>query len=264
VARHGILLVLAVHVICAWWGAATPVGAAEFYAVVERSGSVALCLSKGALLFGDRCAGDGRLTIVEPIKEGAVVWRSAAGTVSLENETQNSQCALSHAKWDPKAENVVSTGRKITKIDGATLLKRLSGSKLPEVAELVEGDDITAFMLDLDGDGKDETVFVASNFTRLDDVWQRKKETLHYAILGGILREDATFPTLFYRESGDYNGGTDATGPITLKGVVSISPGTGEIALLIRGGGAFEGNQSLIRYRNSSLQKIDTIEYTCD
>jgi hypothetical protein len=264
VARHGIPLYLAVHLICAWWGADTPVDAAEFYAVVERSGAVALCLSKGSILFADRCTGDGRLTIVEPIKEGAVVWRSAAGTVSLENGTQNPQCALSRAKWDPKAEKVVSTGRKITKTDRAALLKRLSGSKLPEVAELVEDDDITAFTLDLDGDGKEETVFAASNFTRLNGLWLGDKETRRYVILGGILQEGATYPTLFYRESGDYSGGTDATGPITLKGIVSISPGTGEIALLIRGGGAFEGNQTLIRYRNSTVQKIDTIEYTCN
>ena len=135
---------------------------------------------------------------------------------------------------------------------------------MPEVAELVEDDDITAFTLDLDGDGKEETVFAASNFTRLNGLWLGDKETRRYVILGGILQEGATYPTLFYRDSGDYSGGTDATGPITLKGVVSISPGTGEIALLIRGGGAFEGNQTLIRYRNSTVQKIDAIEYTCN
>jgi hypothetical protein len=262
--RHGIPLYLAIHIVSAWWVTDTPAGAAEFYAVVERSGAVVLCLSKGSILFSDRCAGDGRLTIVEPIKEGAVVWRSATGTVSRENETQSPACALSRAKWDPKAEQVVSTGRKIKKTDQTALLKRLNEGKLPEVAELVAEDDITAFALDLDGDGKDEIVFVASNFTRLNDLWMRDKETRRYVILGGILPAGSSYPTLFYRESGDYDGGTDATGPITLKGTVSISPGTGEIALLIRGGGAFEGNQTLIRYRNWTVQKIDTIEYICN
>src|SRR5215468_1341438 len=116
-ARHSIPLYLAVHIIYAWWVTGTPANAAEFYSVVERNAIVVLCLSKGSILFSDRCAGDGRLTIVEPIKEGAVVWRSATGTVSLENETPNPQCALSHAKWDPKTEKVISTGRKITKAD---------------------------------------------------------------------------------------------------------------------------------------------------
>src|SRR6516165_3094679 len=111
-ARHSIALFLAVHIMYAWWVTDTPANAAEFYSVVERNGTVVLCLSNGSILFSDRCAGDGRLTIVEPIKEGTVVWRSVTGTVSFENETT---CALSHAKWDPKTEKVISTGRKITK-----------------------------------------------------------------------------------------------------------------------------------------------------
>jgi hypothetical protein len=86
-ARYTVPLYLAVHIICAWGISDTRANAAEFYSVVERDGTVALCLSKGSILFSDRCAGDGRLTIVEPIREGAVVWRSVAGTVSLENET---------------------------------------------------------------------------------------------------------------------------------------------------------------------------------
>src|SRR5215470_18646519 len=127
-ARHSIPLVLVAHIMNAWWVTHIPANAAEFYSVVERNGTVVLCLSQGSILFSDRCAGDGRLTIVEPIKEGPVVWRSATGTVSLENETPNTQCALSHAKWDPKTEKVVSTGRKITKADRADILKRLNWS----------------------------------------------------------------------------------------------------------------------------------------
>jgi len=140
------------HVLWIWCLTGTPVGAAEFYAVVERTGTVALCLSKGALLFADRCEGNGRLSIVQPVKEGTVVWRSAMGTVSLENDTPNTECALSRAKWDPKSEEVISTGRKIGKIDRTDLLKRLKHCLLKE-DEVVE-DDIIAFALDLDNDGK--------------------------------------------------------------------------------------------------------------
>jgi len=79
------------HVLWTWCLTGTPVGAAEFYAVVERTGTVALCLSKGALLFADRCEGNGRLSIAQPVKEGTVVWRSAMGTVSLENDSPNTE-----------------------------------------------------------------------------------------------------------------------------------------------------------------------------
>jgi hypothetical protein len=50
--------------------------------------------------------------------------------------------------------------------------------KVPGAAELIE-DDITAFALDLDNDGKQETVFTASNLTRLDTLfWRDKKHVL--------------------------------------------------------------------------------------
>jgi hypothetical protein len=259
-ARQSIRLFLAVHIMCAWWATDTPANAAEFYSVVERNGTVVLCLSSGSVLFSDRCAGDGRLTIVEPIKEGPVVWRSVMGTVSL--EPPNSQCALSHAKWDPKTEKVISTGRKITKTDRVALLQRLSQMKVPGAAELIE-DDITAFALDLDNDGKQEIVFAASNLSRLDTLFQRDKKTRTYATLAGILPDGAPYPVFFHFGHGDYKGGTDAFGPVTLKGVVSLSPGTGEIALLITGSSSYN-EQTLIRYRFGTVQKIETILFTCD
>jgi hypothetical protein len=269
-ARCSTALFLSLHFIYAWWVTYTPANAAEFYAVVERNGSVAFCLSGGSILFSDRCAGKGRLTVVEPIKEGTVVWRSAIGTVSLENPP-NTQCPLSHAKWDPKSEQVISAGRKITKIDRTTLLKRLHRSMLPNVEELIE-DDITAFALDLDNDGEEEIVFVASNLARVDEQWERERladqyerdEKAHpYVTLAGILPKGSDFPVSFYFDHGDYAGGTDAIGSVTLKGVVSISPGTGEIALLIRAGTGFDRTQSLIRYWHGLLQRIDTIAFTC-
>jgi hypothetical protein len=254
-------IVLAFHVLWTWCLTVTAVNAAEFYAFVERNGAVALCLTKGALLFADRCEGSGRLSIVQPIKEGTVVWRSAMGTVSLENGAPNTQCALSHAKWDPKSEEVVSTGRKIAKIDRIDLLKRLQQYLIKE-AEVVE-DDITAFTLDLDNDGKDETVFVASNLKRVADHYSDGKP-VPYFVYAGVLAKSGQFPTLFYNDRGDYTGGTDAIGDVAIKGVVPIAPGTGELALLIKAGSGFSGTQTLIRYRFGVAQRIDTIEFTCN
>jgi hypothetical protein len=241
----------------------TAVNAAEFYAVVEPNGIVGLCLSKGALLFADRCEGNGRLSIVQPIKEGTVVWRSAMGTVSLENGKSNTQCALSHAKWDPKSEETISTGRKIGKVNRADLLKRLIEQKLLKEAEVVE-DDITAFALDLDGDGKDEIVFVASNLKRVANHYTDSDKSVSYFVYVGALANNDPFPTLFNNDRGDYSGGTDASGDVTIEGIVPIAPGTGEIALLIRTSTRVAGTQTLIRYRFGIVQRIDTIEYICD
>jgi hypothetical protein len=250
------------HIIWAWWTSGTPAHAADFYAIVGRNGAVLLCLAKGSILFSDRCAGEGRLTIVEPMREGTVVWRSVTGTVSL--EPPNAGCAESRAKWDPKAENVISTGKKITKADRAAVLKRLSLGKITEGADLTE-EDVTAFALDLDNDGKDEIVFVASNLMRVAKLWERDKQTRPYATFAGILpaRTDLNYPDLFYTDHGDYLGGTDAIGSVVLEGVVSLSPGTGEIGLLVTAGPASDGKQTLIRYRYSSVQRIETIRFIC-
>src|SRR5215470_13604671 len=113
---HRIPLYLVAHVACAAGLPTVHANAADFYSIVERNGDVVLCLSNGSILFADRCTGDGRLTIVEPINEGTVVWRSATGTVSPEDH-QEPECVLSYAKWDEKAEQVISTGKEITKAD---------------------------------------------------------------------------------------------------------------------------------------------------
>ncbi|MBZ6076353.1 hypothetical protein [Microvirga puerhi] len=252
---------LAIHVLWLWCLTNVPVSAAEFYAVVEREGIVALCLSKGALLFADRCEGSGRLSIVQPIKEGTVVWRSAIGTVSLENDTPNAGCALSHAKWDPKSEEVVSTGRKIAKIDRSALLERMKQNLLKD-ADAVEN-DIAAFALDLDGDGKEEIVFAASNLNRLAEHYSGD-EPVPYFVYAGVLAKDSTFPMLFFHDRGDYLGGTDAIGDVTIKGVVPIAPGSGELALLIKGGSGLSGDQTLIRYWHGGIQRIDTFEFICN
>jgi hypothetical protein len=249
-------------VLWTWCLTDTGANAAELYAVAEQDGTVAFCISKGALLFADRCEGNGRLSIVQPIKEGTVVWRSAMGTVSLENDTPNPQCALSHAKWDPKSEGVVSTGRKLAKFDRTELLKRLKQNLLKD-AEVV-ADDIAAFALDLDGDGKEEIVFVASSLKRVSDHYSGEGKPVPYFVYAGVLENGTPYPTLFYNDRGDYTGGTDAIGDATIKGVVPIAPGTGEIALLIQTGSGLSGTQTLIRYRLGVVQRIDTIAFTCN
>jgi hypothetical protein len=251
----------AFHVLWTFCLTGTAVNAAEFYAIVERDGTVGLCLAKGAIVFADRCEGNGRLSIVQPLKEGAVVWRSAMGTVSLENT--NPGCALSHAKWDTKTEEVIPTGRKISKVDRTDLMKRLIEQKLFKKTEIIE-DDITAFALDLDGDGKDEIVFVASNLKRVADHYTDNERSVLYFVYAGVLKNNSQFPTLFNKDRDDYSGGTDAGGDVTIRGVVPIAPGTGEIALLIKTSRQEAGTQTLIRYRFGSVQRIDTIEYVCD
>jgi hypothetical protein len=251
-------------VVWAWCLTSPAVRAAEFYAVVEQDGTVALCLSKGALLFADRCEGSGRLSIVQPIKEGAVVWRTATGTVSLKNDTSNPECALGHAKWDRKSEEVISTGRKITKADRSDLLKRLKILLLKD-ADAIE-DDLTAFAVDLDNDGTQETVFVASNFQWVADHYPndgKSSKPVPYFVYGGILPNDTQVPQTFYDGGGSYMGVTDNYGEVTIKGVVPIAPGTGEIALLVKPGGS-EGIPMLIRYRRAFAQRIDTIGLVCN
>lgn len=253
---------LAVQIVWASCFTAAAVHAAEFYAVTERDGTVALCISQGALLFADRCEGSGRLTIVQPIKEGPVVWRSAIGTVSREDSSPTS-CSVGKAKWDPKTEKAVPTGAKIAEADRSDVLKRLT-KHLPDDAKL-SVDDITAFTVDLDRDGKEETVFVASNLKRI--VAQDTGDndiSLPFVVYAGVLAKGADYPTTFYSNQGVYTGGTDAIADVTIKGVVPIAPGSGELALLINAGTPFNGNQMLIRYRYGDTQRIDTIEFICN
>jgi hypothetical protein len=249
--------------VCAGYLTCVDARAADLNGIVERNGTVALCLSAGALLFPDRCEGNGRLSIVQPIEEGAVVWRSVAGTISLENVTPNPQCALSHAKWDPKQEDGIPTGKKITKVDKADLLVRLKQGILKDV-DVVEADINTAFSIDLDGDGREEIVFVASSLERVADHYANDDKPVPFFVYGGILESGSPYPAIFYDDHGDYEGGTDAIGNLTIKGVVPIAPGTGELALLFKGGSGLFGAQTLVRYRFGNAQRIETFEFTCN
>ena len=54
----------------------------------------------------------------------------------------------------------------------------------------VTKEDVTAFTLDLDGDGKDEIMFAASNFRRLEERHANDDESAHYFVYGGVQRID--------------------------------------------------------------------------
>lgn len=229
----------------------------DLHAIVESDGKVVLCLLRGEILFSDRCEGTGRLTIVQSIKEGPIVWRSASGTVAMENDSpQNPDCALSRAKWDPKSERTTSSGKRIRNVEQAML--PLMRKAFPNVANLQEG-DIKAFALDLDNDGKDEIIFSASNVDRIAKLQEKSGGSFPYVLLGGILNPS---PAVFHFEGGEYSGGTDAIGHININGIVPIAASTGEIALLIETR-SFGDTQDLIRFRQSAIQRIETIKFRC-
>jgi hypothetical protein len=236
---------------------------ADFHSIVEPNGSVVLCVVGGELLFADRCGGTGRLTIVQPIKEGPVTWRFATGTVALENESQNPDCALSKAKWESRTERQVSSEKRIRLVDPAAVLAQIGTRRSDQVEMKMTETDVTAFALDLDNDGKDEIIYVADNVPRISKLNERTRETYPYAISAGILMEGSPYPATFYSESGEYAGGTDAIGHVVLKGIVPIAAGTREIALLFTSHG-MSGDQTLIRYRQGRVQLIQAIEFTCN
>jgi hypothetical protein len=231
----------------------------DLRAIVDHRGEVVLCLLKGEIQFADRCAGAGRLTIVQPIRNGNIRWRTASGTVTLENETpQNPDCALSRARWDPKAERTTSAGKSIEAVDPVAVLLQMS--KHPDVVHFAE-QDVTAFALDLDNDGEQEIVFIASNVRRVAEANEKTGQPQQYAIMGGVLGKNAEYPSTFFFGRGEYIGATDAIGRAAIVGVVSISPSTQEIALLVETG---DKSQALVRVRRGSLQRIETYSSRCD
>jgi hypothetical protein len=234
----------------------------ELHAIVERDGTVVLCILNGEILFSDRCAGNGRLMIVQPIEEGEVVWRSAFGTVVMENESpQNPDCALSRAKWDPTTEHAIPTGKRIRKVPTARALPLL----VEKWAGLLTESDISAFTLDLDNDGLDEMIVSASNVMRVASLHEQTGQSYRYLVIGSILRptrKGRAYGSLFAHDEGTYEGGTDAIIGVEFKGVVPIAPGTGEIALLVRAGNMFRLMQDIVRFREE-VQRIETILARC-
>lgn len=235
------------------------------HAIVERDGTVVLCLSRGEMLFSDRCTGRAELVIVQPIKPGPVVWETAIGTIEMKSDPPgNPACALSHASWDPKTERTIPTGKNITKLTPATVLAHLReaaqrghGEALEAVAEGIA----TGFALDLDNDGSDEIVFSSDNVQIAAGRWEKLDKPAPYQVVGGILTANSFFPWAFYDEAGEYRGATDAIGHVTIKGIAPIAPATGEIELLVRSGNMFNPNQDLIRFKNR--QRLETILFRC-
>jgi hypothetical protein len=229
-------------------------------AIVEKDGSVVLCIAKGGILFADRCEGAGRLRIVQPLVEGPITWRGADGTIAME-PADSPNCALSKAKWDTDKERTARSGKQIRKVDGAKVLAQIDKT-FPDIADL-KAEEIKAFALDLDNDGKDEIVFTASNLDRMIALYDKTEKSHRYLAVGGILAPDATRLATFYRESGEYSGPTGGLGSAKTIGVVPLAPGTGEIALLLRYNWEFIDEVTLVRFRGNGVQRIEGVGQRC-
>jgi microcompartment protein CcmK/EutM len=169
---------------------------------------------------------------------------------------------LSKARWDAAGEQSVQTKTQIVAVDRADLLRRLKPVLLKGVDALES--DLTAFAVDLDGDGTNEIVFVASNLDRLADHDPTSKPVPYFVFAGVQSSTSNVPPELFYSDQGEYSGGTDALGDVEVKGLVSIAPETHEIALLVKTSPALVGSQMIVRYTQGRMQKLDTISFICN
>jgi hypothetical protein len=231
----------------------------DFHAIVERDGTVVMCIVKSEHLFADRCEGNGRLSIVQPMEEGEIVWRTAVGAVAMQNDSpQNPACALARAKWDPTTERSVRTGKWIKQADRRSVVVTL---REPNVTEA----DVTAFALDLDNDGREEIVFAVDTVPRIAELNEKTKKTYPYVVIGGVRTKGSQVSQRFSFEKGAYSGGTDAIGHVSFKGIVPIATSAGEmIAFLVRDTSPLEGKNALIRFRQGTIQRTDTIEFVCN
>ena len=236
----------------------------SIHAIVEPNGTVVLCLVNGEILLPDRCAGTGSLAIVQPIKEGEVVWVSATGVVAKESQSpENPDCAVSRATWDSTSERTTSTGRKLRKIPSEAVAQQL-GKIQPGNAELMP-EDISAFGLDLDGDGREDIVYAADNVSRIDKLNEKTGKPHPYFVQGGIFNGHAPiYPSTFLHDIGEYLGGTDAVSQVVLKGIVPIAPDSDNLAVLAKTGTGLGGDQSLVWFDEKRLQKIGSFEFRCN
>jgi hypothetical protein len=247
---------------------ASPPPAAEkpndFHAVVERDGAVVLCVSNGETLLPDRCAGTGRLWIVQPLEEGEAVSVEASGVVAMENKSpQNPECALSRAQWDPTTERTTSTGRKLRNIPPELVAQHLNRI-YPGKANLL-AEDISAFGLDLNNDGHEDIIYTASNVPRIAKLHDKTGNAYPYFVQGGIFNGRAPeHPSILFHDMDEYRGGTDAIGQVLLKGIVPMTDTPEELAVLAKTGGGLSGDQSLIRLGEERLQRIDSFEFRCN
>lgn len=230
-------------------------------AIVEKDGAVILCFARGGILFADRCEGAGRLRIAQPLIEGPITWRGADGTIAME-PADSPNCALSKAKWDTGFERTARSGKQVRKVDGAKVLAQIDKKYYPDIAE-IRAEDIEAYALDLDNDGKDEIVFKASNASRAFALHGKTEKPHRYVTLGGILAQDAKAPEIFHRETGDTGIMGGGPGSLEMNGVTPLAPGTGEIALLVSYEFEYIKEFRLVRFRGSTLQRIDAIAQRC-
>jgi hypothetical protein len=231
----------------------------DFHAVVDRDGTVLLCVSKGQILFSDRCVGSGRLTIVQPLEEGSITWRTATGTVTMSNEVPNPDCAISHATWKQGSEKATPSGKRIAKVDRA----HITFEPYFPVPEEFRTGVLAAFSLDLNNDGKDDIAFTVDNFEHANAEVEKSGSSI-YVVAGGVIAGHAgtsQFPHFFHFQRGQYTGGTDTISLARLLGVVPLSPESGEIALLVSS--KDRSQRELVRYAGS-IQQIQTIYQRCD
>jgi hypothetical protein len=220
---------------------------------VGADGSVVLCVTKGQIVFADRCAGSGRLSIVQPIKEGPVAWRTAVGKV----EPPKDRCSLSRATWEKAGERAVASEKRVRLVPAT----ELSGEKFPVSADLKRG-EFTGFALDLDNDGEEDFVFAFDNTQLVAAEHEKTGKPAPYLVAGGFASATSTlYPSFFQFESGTYQGGTDTIGHVRLIGIVQIDAGSREIAVLVQAGTDYK--LDLIRFR-SDVQRIQTIARLCD
>lgn len=235
-----------------------------FHAIVEPSGAVVLCVSNGEILLPDRCTGTGQLLIVQPIREGEVVWVSATGVISMENKSpQNPDCALSRAKWDASTERSTPTGRKLRKIPPEAVVQQLRRIYAGD-ADLMPV-DVTVFGLDLDNDGREDIVYAADNVPRISKLNEQTEKPYKYFVQGGIFNGRLPeYPSTFLHETGEYVGGTDAILQVALKGLVPIAASAGVLAVLAKTGTGLDGDQSLAWLSGGRLQRMASFEFRCN
>src|SRR5262245_3114246 len=244
--------------------ASAPVPASGFHAIVEPGGAVVLCVADGEILLPDRCVGTGQLLIVQPIKEGEVVWVSATGTVAMESESpQNPDCALSRAKWDAKTERMTPTARKLRIIPPEAVVQQLRRIYAGD-ANLMPA-DIAVFGLDLDNDGREDIIYAADNVPRIVKLNEQTDQPYRYFVQGGIFDgRIPEYPSTFAHDTGEYSGGTDTILRVVLKGIVPLAPNSGVLAVLARTDPGLNGNQSLVWLGGGRLQRMTSFEFRCN
>ena len=244
--------------------AEAPAQAPGFHAIVEPSGAVVLCVSNGEILLPDRCTGTGRLLIVQPIREGEVVWASATGVISMENASpQNPDCALSRAKWDASTERITPTGRKLRKIPPEAVVQQLRRIYAGD-ADLMPV-DVSVFGLDLDNDGREDIIYAADNVPRISKLNEQTEKPYRYFAQGGIFNGRLPeYPSTFMHETGEYLAGPTRSCRSRSKASCRLRQARVCSRCLARTGTGLDGDQSLAWLGGGRLQRMASFEFRCN